>query len=86
MRSRTAPNARLAEAPMACTPLISRHAIPAIFWTTLWSMLTLPPLADRLSAAGGSPASRLIEDGLAGAAGTFSVIWEALFLLIGCGA
>ena len=34
MRSRTEPNAREPPVPIACTPAISRQALPAIFCTT----------------------------------------------------
>src|SRR3984885_8638678 len=38
---------------MACTPLISRQAIPAIFCTTLCATLILPSSVDRRSAVPG---------------------------------
>ena len=38
---------------MACTPLISRQAIPAIFCTTLFATLILPSSVDRRSAVPG---------------------------------
>src|SRR6202044_1022611 len=53
IRSRTAPYARVVETPMACTPLISRQAIPAIFCTTLCATLILPSSVDRRSAVPG---------------------------------
>src|SRR5580693_537835 len=51
---------------MACTPLISRQAIPAIFCTTLCATLILPSSVDRRSAVPGL-SSLVRVAGLAGA-------------------
>src|ERR1700722_8040627 len=52
---------------MACTPLISRQAIPAIFCTTLCATLILPSSVDRRSAVPGL-SSLVRAAGLAGGA------------------
>src|SRR6188472_4019093 len=49
MASRIALNVRPVLLPMACTPLISRHAMPAIFCTTDWATLILPSSVCRRS-------------------------------------
>src|SRR6204780_3692405 len=49
---------------MACTPLISRQAIPAIFCTTLCATLILPSSVDRRSAVPGL-SSLVLAAGLA---------------------
>jgi hypothetical protein len=53
---------------MACTPLISRHAIPAIFCTTPWATLILPSSVDKGSVVAGL-VSLILAAGLDGAAG-----------------
>jgi hypothetical protein len=52
---------------MACTPLISRHAIPAIFCTTPWATLILPSSVDMGSVVAGLVPLILLA-GLAGGA------------------
>jgi hypothetical protein len=63
---------------MACTPLISRHAIPAIFCTTPWATLILPSSVDMESVVAGLVPLILVA-GLAGAAGLGWVIKKHSF-------